>query len=192
MNCRLILLALPALLMAGPAAAEAYKCRAPDGRLEITNAPCSSGTNTVKAVPDDTVSEERRQAAERDAARMRDYVEKSEARQRAEEAAEREERKWQPPAPVASQPSSVETCLANLDRQALTPMQRAQMEASCRGTTPVYVPVPVVVRSGPSFPHRPHHPQPPQYPPVQQAPTLERAPTIAAPCIGNARNCGRR
>lgn len=166
-----IAIALAALLSATQASAEAYKCRGADGRLEITNTPCATGSSTVKAVPDDKVSEERRRAAERDAARMREYVDRNEARQRADAEAEREAQKQQPAATAPNPPNKIDACLAELDRQALTASQRAQGEASCRGTSAVYVPLPVVV------PHRyPAYPQPQPRP--TPAPPAEKPPTI--------------
>lgn len=149
----ILLFILPALSM--PAAAQAYKCRSADGRMEITNTPCPSGANTVKTVREEPVSEASRQRAEQEAARMRESLDKLEATQRREEAAERErqasERQASQRQPVVSSESngrSVEDCLRDLDRQALQPAQRAQMEAACRGAPqPVYVPVPVVVQN---------------------------------------------
>lgn len=149
MNHWISLLLLPALALSAPVGAEVYKCRSGDGRMEITNTPCPSGANTVKTVRDEPVSEANRQQAEREVARMRDYVEKREAAQRADEAAERQNRsnQRQTTANTETPSRSVEDCLRELDRQALQPAQRAQMEAACRGNPqpPVYVPVPVPV-----------------------------------------------
>ncbi|MGA8880816.1 MAG: DUF4124 domain-containing protein, partial [Azonexus sp.] len=57
-----------------PAQAEVYKCRQPDGRTEISNSPCSGGSSTIKAIPDDTVSEASRRQAEEDADRLENYA----------------------------------------------------------------------------------------------------------------------
>ena len=76
-----------------PAGAEIYKCRLPNGKTEISNVPCPSGSGTVVARPDEPVSESSRRAAEQDVERMRNYVEKREAAQRADEAAQRDEQR---------------------------------------------------------------------------------------------------
>lgn len=140
------LLLLSAVAMSGPACAQAYKCRTADGRMEITNTPCPSGTNTVKTVREEPVSEASRQQAEREVARMRDYVDKREAAQNKEEAAERERQASQRQSATASEGNgrSVDDCLRDLDQQALQPAQRAQKEAACRGNPQpsIYVPVP--------------------------------------------------
>lgn len=152
MNHWISLFLLATLALSGPAGAEAYKCRNADGRMEITNTPCPSSANTVKTVREEPVSEASRQQAEREVARMRDYVEKREAEQRKEEAAEREQQASQRQAATASEGygRSVDDCLRDLDRQALQPAQRTQMEAACRGTPqqPAYIPVPVPVYGG--------------------------------------------
>lgn len=145
------LLALSTLALSGPVLAQAYKCRTTDGRVEISSTPCPSSASTVKTVREEPIPEARRQQAEQEAARMRATLEKHEAAQRAEEAADRERQVVQRPVATATQPegrSSVDDCLRALDQQALQPMQRAQMEAACRGNTsgqPGYVPVPVPV-----------------------------------------------
>ena len=89
-NMKTVPIALLALLgFALPAQAEVYKCRQPDGRTEISNSPCSGGSTTLKAIPDDTVSEASRKQAERDADRLENYADKLEAERKADEAAER-------------------------------------------------------------------------------------------------------
>ena len=142
------LLTLSALLVAGPASGEVYKCRTADGRVEIANSPCASTASTLKTVPDEQVPEANRQQAERDAERMRNYVEKREAAQRADEAAERQRQASQVQAAgssIAGNGRSVDECLRDLDRQALEVNQRAYMEAACRSNPaqPAYVPVSV-------------------------------------------------
>ncbi|RIX43468.1 MAG: DUF4124 domain-containing protein [Rhodocyclales bacterium GT-UBC] len=149
----LALLALPFALLSAPASAQIYKCRNADGQVEISNKPCPSGANTIRALPEERVSEADRQRAEREVERMRSYVEKREAAQRAENAANAE-REGQAAAPrpsitvTGNSGDRVEECLRELDRQALPPMQREQMEAACRNNgapSPTYVPVPVPV-----------------------------------------------
>lgn len=153
-----------------PAAAEAYKCRQPDGRTEISSEPCASGSSTVKSVPDETVSEQSRERAEREAERMRKLSDKNDAARLATEKAEREEREraarqrqsYVPP------PSQVDDCLRTVDRMALDSTRRAELIAGCQSTgavQPVYVPVPYYTVPGyVRPPHRPH-PEPMPSPP---------------------------
>lgn len=154
MKAALIGLAGLWLLATKPALAEIYKCRLPGGQVEISNAPCPRGSDTVTARPDEAVPEASRQQAERDVERMRSFVEKREASQRAETTAERQA----PQQSVASQPSrrygDTASCLQQLSQQVLEAGQRATLEAECRslvpppGTTqsPIYVPA-----YGPTF-----------------------------------------
>jgi hypothetical protein len=168
-----------------PANADIYKCRLPDGKTEISNIPCPTGSGTVTARPDERVSEAARRAAEQDVARMRSYVEKREAVQRAEVAAEREARPAsQPSTSSASRPQpqsgNSEECLRNVAQMVLETSQRAQMEADCRNIAsppPVYVPVPVAV---PAYP-QPHHHHPQSEPEPKTKPKAEppSAPTIS-------------
>lgn len=188
---RPLLLLLACLLLAQPVSAEIYKCRLPDGKTEISNAPCSSGT-TVTARPDESVPEATRRQAERDVERMRNYVEKREASQRAEEAAERQERTSQRQA-AASSPSRTygdpAACLRDVSQQALEASQRAQLEAECRNlvkppeTTlqPVYVPI---------YGVPPHHHHTPQPKPAPQTAPKPAAPSIVI-CPPNGKNCTR-
>ena len=101
-----------------PAQAEVYKCRQPDGRTEISNSPCSGGSTTLKAIPDDTVSEASRKQAERDADRLENYTDNLEAERKADEAAERKLLKEQQAA-ARQGPSaaSVEHCLKTLHKK---------------------------------------------------------------------------
>ena len=167
------LLLLPSLPLT--ASAEIYKCRLPNGKTEIANTPCASGSGTVTVRPDDHVSEASRLQAERDVERMRHYVEKREAIQQAEEAAERQERNRQQQAVAASRPSrqynSAEECRRDLDQMALEATQRALMEAECQGIArPQTVYVPVAVPTYP-YPRHVHTERPP-------------APKAAAPSDG--------
>lgn len=156
---------LPLLLLffSLPAAADIYKCRQPDGRTEISNAPCAGRSNTIKAMPDDTVSEANRQQAERDNERMENYADKLEAKRQADEATERQSReKLQAAAAAYAGPStaSIESCLRTVDRMALDSTRRSEMENGCRATgsvppvnqtAPYYYGGPVYV-----VPHPPH------------------------------------
>lgn len=156
-----------------PAGAEIYKCRLPNGKTEISNVPCPTGSGTVVARPDEPVSESSRRAAEQDVERMRNYVEKREAAQRADEAALRDEQRAasQQSRNSAQRPAqqygNAQECLRNVEQMVLEASQRAMMEADCRtlvspqppypsAGVPVYVPVAV-----PVYPHRHHeHPKP--------------------------------
>lgn len=146
---------LPALFflafLALPAQAEIYKCRLPNGQTEISNSPCPSGSGTLKVRPDEAVSEQSRQQAERDVARMRDYVEKREATKRLDEVAEREQRAAGNQASAQQavyQSANMDECLNVLAQYSLEAGRRAELEAICRAkpkSEPVIggVPVPV-------------------------------------------------
>lgn len=175
---------LIALLLPLVAPAEIYKCRLPDGKLEISNSACPTGSGTVVTRPDEPVPEASRQQAERDVERMRSYVDKREAAQRASEAAERQERTIQRSSsghPVAGAYGDPDACLRALDQQALEAAQRTQLEAECRSlikppanAQPVYVPIVV--------PPRRHHAEPPPKPPEPSAPTTAFCPPASKNC----------
>ena len=157
-----------------PVHAEVYKCRQPDGRTEISNSPCSGGSSTIKAIPDDAVSEASRRQAERDADRLQDYADKLEAERKGKEAAERKQLKEQQAATrQGPAPASIESCLRTLDRMVLDSSRRAELEEGCRTTgsvQPVYVQDPYYYGSGyirppyPPYPPRPPHPPHPPRP----------------------------
>lgn len=131
------------------AGAEVYKCRLPDGQMEITNAPCPKGSGTVTVRPDEKVSEADRLQAEREVERMRLQADRMEAAQRAAETERIAAQKRNPAvnAPPAAETRTVEECLHDVGQQALDAHQRAEQEATCRAggrsSQPVYVPVPV-------------------------------------------------
>ncbi|HEX9194482.1 MAG TPA: DUF4124 domain-containing protein [Azonexus sp.] len=155
-----------------PVHAEVYKCRQPDGRTEISNSPCSGGSSTIKAIPDDAVSEASRRQAERDADRLEDYADKLEAERKGKEAAERKQLKEQQAAArQGPAPASVESCLRTLDRMVLDSSRRAELEEGCRTTgsvQPVYVQDPYYYGGSgyirPPYPPRPPHPPHPPRP----------------------------
>jgi hypothetical protein len=162
------ILGLLIALLAQPVQADIYKCRLQNGQTEISNSPCPSGSGTVTARPDDTVPEQSRQQAERDAERMRTYVEKREAAQRKEETAELQRQSGERQAAVQQRvyrSSTMNECLRELELNPVEPSRQAELEAVCRAkakgeTTLVPVPVPVPVYGG----HAPIvvHPQQPQ------------------------------
>lgn len=176
------LISLPA-----PAGAEIYKCRLANGQIEIANTPCPSGSGTVMTRPDEHVPEASRRQAEREVERMRSYVEKREAIQRAtEETAAREERAASQrqrniasPAPLpARHYGSADECLSDVGKMALEATERARMEADCHNiANPQTVYVPVGVPSGP--PPLPHHIHPEPMPKIE--PT--GAPKISMPLL---------
>ena len=183
---------IPLLALALPlmATADIYKCRLPNGQLEISNTPCPTGSGTITARPDEPVSDSARQQAERDVERMKAYVDKREAAQRADEAAAREERASQRQGATAGLPTrqygDSAACLRALDQQALEAGQRSQLEAECRSLVkpssdaqPVYVPIVIP----PHFrPHRPPPPPPPARPPEPAAPTIIFCPPASKNC----------
>ncbi len=176
------------LLVTLPAAADIYKCRQPNGRTEISYSPCAGGSNTIKAMPDDTVSEANRRQAERDNERMENYADKLEAKREADEATERRAREKQQAAAAAyAGPSAarVESCLRTLDRMVLDSTRRSEMENGCRATgsvQPVNQTAPYYY-GGPAYvvPHPPH-PRPKPLPaPVNPSPSGKPASVYQSP-----------
>lgn len=148
------LLGLLAVLLAFPAYADIYKCRLPNGKTEISNSPCPTGSGTLAARPDETVPEQTRQQAERDVERMRNYVDKREAAQRADATAERERLADERQAAAQHrvyQSDNMSECLGELELHPVEAARRAELEAICRAkanTEPAVVHVPVY--GGPS------------------------------------------
>jgi hypothetical protein len=178
------------LLLPLMATADIYKCRLPNGKLEISNTPCPTGSGTVTVRPEEKVPDAARQQAERDVERMKEYVDKREAAQRADEAAAREERASQRQGAAAGLPprqyGDPAACLRALDQQALEANQRSQLEAECRSLVkpsaevqPVYVPI----VSPPHFrPHRPPPPPPPARPAEPSGPAIIFCPPASKNC----------
>jgi hypothetical protein len=171
------------MLLPPPVSAEIYKCRLPNGKTEITNIPCAIGSETLTTRPDERVSEAARKQAEREVERMRQYVEKREAVQRADETAARDERvatqrQRSVPSPAARPPrqySSPDECLREIEPMALEANQRTQMEAECQNiVTPQNIYVPGAV---PAYPLDPNMRLPPAPKPEPQP----AAPTISFP-----------
>lgn len=136
-------------LLALPVQADIYKCRLANGRTEISNTPCPAGSGTLTARPDDPVSEQSRQQAERDVERMRSFVEKREATQRTEEAADRQRQSSERQSAAQQrvyQSGSLSECLRELELNPVEPARQAELEAVCRAkarSEPTLVPVPV-------------------------------------------------
>lgn len=164
---------LTALIFSSMVSADIYKCRLPNGQTEISNTPCAAGA-TLKTRPEERVSEADRQQAERDLERMRDYVDKREAAQRAESAGDYERQRLQASqrlsSPIATgNYSNADECLRDVAQMALGATQRAQMEAECRQIAPraptaISSPYPVVVPVYVAPPPTPHQPKPPKKP----------------------------
>lgn len=189
------------LLTATPATAEIYKCRLAGGQVEISNAPCPRGSDTVKARPDEAVPEASRQQAERDVERMRSFVEKREASQRAESEAERQATRQ----PATSQPTrhygDTAACLQQLSQQVLEAAQRAALEAECRSLVPPPGPTQVPGYGPPAYGpvyqplHRPGAyprtgPEGPRPPPSPPRSTTPEAPSVVI-CPPASKNCKR-
>lgn len=145
----LLVLALTLLAPGGPALAEIYKCRTADGRIEIANTPCASGSGTVSMRPDEAVSDEAREQVERDIERMRGFVDRREAELRREAAAE-QQRQVEEERIAATRrvyaAENMDDCLAELGRQPLPAARQAELEAICRAKAndaPVMIGVPV-------------------------------------------------
>lgn len=187
MNFWKLLFPLLALTFSLPAPAEIYKCRLANGQAEISNTPCSAG-NTLKVRPEERVSEADRQQAERDLERMRDYVDKREAAQRAESASEFERQRLQAGQRAASRSSygsygNADECLRDVAQMVLSAAQRAQLEADCRQlvprettavSSPYYYPAGVPIYVAP--PMAPHPPKPPAKKPEPEPPKMSILP----------------
>lgn len=143
------LLGLLLVLLAFPAHADIYKCRLPNGKTEISNSPCPTGSGTLTARPDETVPEQTRQQAERDVERMRNYVDKREAAHQADATAERERQADERQATAQQrvyQSDNMSECLSELEQHPVDAARRAELEAICRAkakTEPAVVHVPV-------------------------------------------------
>ncbi len=201
---------LPALLFlalfALPAQADVYKCRLPNGQTEISNAPCASGSGTLKVRPDDTVPEQNRQQAEREAARMREYVEKREAAKRLDEQAERKEeatRRQSAATRDVYDSANMEDCLAALARHSPGAERQAELEAICRAKpkseapaappqqiiVPVYPPSHLHDRVRPRPPVKYDPPTPPAKPGARPETLPEYRPNT--PCLPGNNKCVR-
>lgn len=148
---RLLLAAALILPIAGHA--QIYKCRLPGGQTEISNSPCSNPASTLGVRPEETVPAARREQAERDVERMRSFVEKREAAQRADDEAESRRQAEVLEAHARQRvyrANSMDDCLAELDQQAVDSRRRAELEAICRAKprpapAPTLIPMPVAV-----------------------------------------------
>ncbi len=178
---RLFIASAALILLTAPACAEIYKCRLSNGQTEIANVPCPTGSGTVTVRPDERVSEASRRAAEQDVERMRNFVEKREAAQRAEAAAEREaqaasQRQGIDAPRAPRQVGNADECLRNVESMVLEAGQRARMEAECRNLVnpqPVYVPIGVPV-GVPVYPPRRHIHPPPATAPKAEPPSAPK------------------
>jgi hypothetical protein len=176
------------ILLSNPAGADIYKCRLANGHTEISNLPCPLGSSTVTSRPDERVSETARRQAEHEVDRMRQYVEKREASQRAEEAAaQQRSNAGRPPTPPAPMPqrqyTSAEECLRSIEPLSLEAGQRARMEAECHNIpAPQNVYVPPTVAPYPQHPHthQPQHQLPTQMP-IPKPEPVPSAPKIVMP-----------
>ena len=169
------------LSLSRDAAANAYKCRLPDGSVEIASRPCTSGSATLSVHNEEKIPENRRREAEEEVRRLRTQIERREAAQRDTPARDPQgatqpqntnpapATEAQPPAPPKR---TVEECLQELDRHALDPSQRLNLESACRSnpdTQLVFVPVPVYTQQPGAVPGTPRPliqvvPKPPQAP----------------------------
>ena len=142
-------IALLTALLALPANAEIYKCRQANGKIEISNSPCSGGSNTVTVRPDDTVSEENRAQAEQSVERMQNFVEKRKAEQLADEKIEQERQASERQSVVQQrvyESTGMDNCLRELAQQSIDPQRRAELEAICRAKAknePTVIAVPI-------------------------------------------------
>lgn len=134
--------------------AEIYKCRLPGGKTEISNMPCTSPAGMLSVRPDESVPEASREQVARDVARMRNFVEKREAAQRAEDEAEQQRQADAREAYARQrvyQSAYLADCLAELEQQAIDSRRRAELEAICRAKPRVDTPPPTPVVIVPAY-----------------------------------------
>jgi len=137
----IVLLILPTLLLPLAAQADAYKCRLPGGKVEISSTPCSEGSKTLSSHASDAVTPEQREAAEQRLKREREFIRDREAARAAEAARQPPPPPTPPPMP-ASEPAvtpgtiivmdPVSSCIASVQSQRMTPVQRESQIARCR------------------------------------------------------------
>lgn len=155
MMLKTLLTLLTALLLALPAQADIYKCRLANGKTEISNAPCPSGSGTITVRPDDVVPEQSRQQAERDVERMQSRIEKRQAAQLEEEMAERQRQAEAQQAAAQQrvyQSADMDECLRELAQHSVEAKRRAELEAICQAKArnqPTVVGVPIFTGGGP-------------------------------------------
>jgi hypothetical protein len=127
------IVAIIGCLIALPTFAEAYKCQLPGGATEISSTPCAKGSSTLKVIATENISEQSRRDAERLVEQMRKDAERLEAARLAEQPARRDETTSQgvPPA-TPPRDDVVQSCLRNLERMAVDPARRAELESGCR------------------------------------------------------------
>lgn len=210
----LLLLALLtplALCLSRDAAANAYKCRLPDGSVEIASRPCTTGSATLSVQNEEKIPESRRREAEEEVRRLRTQIERREASQRDTpardpQAATQPQNANNVPGPETPPPASpkrtVEACLQELDRHALDPSQRLNLESACRSNPDaqlVFVPVPVYTQQPgtprpimPVVPSQPHVPMPTPVTPVKpgakpQATAPQETPSTV--CLPGSKFC---
>lgn len=124
-------LLLLSLLLASPlATAQAYKCRAPDGRMVFYERPCEGAERTLKAVPGEAISEER-QAQARAAHRQR-QLELQRIEEEAAAAKPPQAAKALPPAATeGASPEQRRECTDIARNARLTPAQQAALGEIC-------------------------------------------------------------
>lgn len=124
-------IALVALAWAAGARADAYKCRAADGGVLVSATPCREGSKTLSVQPGEIVAPEARQRAEQEAERQRRSLAEREAVRRAETDREQENQRR-----LAAEESSRRTlCLQNAQQEP-DPVYRADLIAACNGVAP--------------------------------------------------------
>lgn len=213
----LLLLALLtpiALSWSRDAAANAYKCRLPDGSVEIASRPCTTGSATLSVQNEEKIPENRRREAEEEVRRLRTQIERREAVQRDTpardpQAASQPQNTNTTPGPESAPPAppkrTVEDCLKELDRHALDPSQRLNLESACRSnpdTQLVFVPVPVYTQQPGTLPVPgtprpliqvvPSQPQAPIPTPVKPATKPQATPPQETPssvCLPGSKFC---
>lgn len=143
------LLLLSCCLLASPLAqANAYKCRLPGGKVEISSQPCAAGSKTESTQTGGEVSPEQRAEAEQRLQRDRELLKEHEAARAAEAARQPPP---PPPAPAVPPPAPAPAvvvpgntivvldpyshCIAQAQYRVMTSRQKELHAASCRQQT---------------------------------------------------------
>ena len=175
------LLPLAALLLAGPANADVFKCKTKDGRTIISSEPCPGDSRTEAVRPSEKITPEQKQEAEQQLARDRERLAEREKARSAEQAREQESSRR-----LAEEESARKSrCLDNAQREP-DPNVRANLIAACNGVAPGQT---TVVQQPVYVPVTPHRRPPP--PSVQVCvgdackPTPHPPPPATLPAQGN-------
>lgn len=131
----LLLIVLAGLALPVTAHADAYKCRLPNGKIEISSQPCPEGSKTESSQSGGGVSPEQRAQAEQRLQRDRELMKERETARAAEAAAARQASP-PPPPPPASAPAPTQVVAPGNTIVVVDPLSQCVAQAQQRGMTP--------------------------------------------------------